>query len=109
MVCSAQSPACTPWRPRARARVRDPAAGAPAAAPFNPVTFYEPHFVCTHFPMAELELARRFAMESQARAIDGCNDIDELRQLTKKLLVAWYQQSDMTRHYGAQAMGLKLS
>ena len=48
-------------------------------------------------------------MESQARAIDGCNDIDELRQLTKKLLVAWYQQSDMTRHYGAQAMGLKLS
>ena len=56
--------------------------------------------------MADLELARRFAMESQARAIDGCQDIDELRQLAKKLLVAWYQQSDMTRHYGAQVMGL---
>ena len=34
--------------------------------------------------------------------------IDQLRQLTKKLLVAWYQQSDMTRHYGAQVMGLNL-
>jgi hypothetical protein len=47
-------------------------------------------------------------MESQSRAIDECNDIDQLRQLTKKLLVAWYQQSDMTRHYGAQVMGLNL-
>jgi hypothetical protein len=56
--------------------------------------------------MADLELARRFSMESQARAIDGCDDIDELRHLAKKLLVAWYQQSDMTRHYGAQAMGI---
>ena len=56
--------------------------------------------------MADLELARRFAMESQARAIEGCQDLDELRQLAKKLLVAWYQQSDMTRHYGAQVMGL---
>ena len=58
--------------------------------------------------MAELELARCFAIESQSRAIDECNDIDQLRQLTKKLLVAWYQQSDMTRHYGAQVMGLNL-
>lgn len=56
--------------------------------------------------MTDLELTRRFAMESQTRAIDGCDDIEELRRLAKKLLVAWYQQSDMTRHYGAQAMGL---
>lgn len=56
--------------------------------------------------MAELELARRFALESQTRAIDDCADIDELRSLAKRLLVAWYHQTDMTRHYGAQAMGL---
>jgi hypothetical protein len=56
--------------------------------------------------MGDLDLSRRFSMESQARAIDGCDDVDELRRLAKKLLVAWYQQSDMTRHYGAQAMGL---
>jgi len=56
--------------------------------------------------MADLELARRFTLESQARAIDGCNDIEELRLLAKKLLVAWHQQSDMTRHFGAQAMGM---
>ena len=51
-------------------------------------------------------LTRQFALESQTRAIDHCSDIDELRSLAKSLLSAWYMQSDMTRAFGAQALGM---
>ncbi|MEB3320999.1 MAG: hypothetical protein VKI63_08685 [Cyanobium sp.] len=56
--------------------------------------------------MGDLALSRQFTIESQSRAIDSCEDIDELRRIAKTLLSAWHMQSDMTRHYGAQVMGL---
>lgn len=56
--------------------------------------------------MGDTVLSRQFSLESQSRAIDGCDDITELRRLAKVLLSAWYMQSDLTRHYGAQALGI---
>lgn len=56
--------------------------------------------------MGDATLSRQFALESQSRAIDGCDDIDELRRIAKVLLSAWYTQSDLTRQYGAQALGI---
>jgi hypothetical protein len=52
------------------------------------------------------DLARQFVLESQARAIDACNDVNELRHISKTLLSAWLMQSDMTRHFGGQALGI---
>ena len=34
------------------------------------------------------------------------DDPAELRRIAKTLLNAWHMQADMTRHYGAQAMGI---
>ncbi|MFM7269003.1 MAG: hypothetical protein ACKOZT_10525 [Cyanobium sp.] len=56
--------------------------------------------------MGDTALSRQFALEAQGRAIDGCDDIQELRRIAKTLLTAWYHQQDMTRHFGAQALGL---
>lgn len=56
--------------------------------------------------MLERDLSHQFAVETQARAIDACNDVAELRRIAKTLLTAWHLQSDMTRHYGGQAMGI---
>lgn len=56
--------------------------------------------------MADTTLSRQFALEAQSRALDGCNDIEELRRIAKTLLTAWHHQQDMTRHYGAQALGI---
>jgi len=56
--------------------------------------------------MVDLSLSRQFTLESQARAIDACDDVAELRRLAKTLLSAWHLQADMTRHYGAQALGI---
>lgn len=56
--------------------------------------------------MGDLSLSRQFTLESQSRAIDACEDIDELRRIAKTLLSAWHLQADMTRLYGAQAMGI---
>jgi hypothetical protein len=53
-------------------------------------------------------LSRQFTLEAGSRAIDACQDIDELRSIAKTLLSAWQLQSDMTRHYGAQTLGLSL-
>lgn|GEM_PF-1358598 len=53
-------------------------------------------------------LSRQFAVETQARAIDACNDVAELRRIAKTLLTAWHLQTDMTRHFGAQALGITL-
>ena len=50
-------------------------------------------------------LARQFEQEAQARAIQSCRDIEELRDLALSLLKAWHMQTDMTQHFGAQAMG----
>jgi len=70
-----------------------------------------PDFVTFHkadtFAMGDLALTRQFLLESQSRAIDSCDDIAELRRLAKTLLNAWSMQTDMTRHYGAQALGIQ--
>ena len=57
-------------------------------------------------PMPDLSLARQFEHETQARAIDACTDLEELRALAKSLLKAWHMQAEMTQHYGAQALGV---
>jgi hypothetical protein len=56
--------------------------------------------------MLDSDLSRQFVVETQARAIDACNDVDELRRIAKTLLTAWHLQTDMTRHFGAQALGI---
>jgi len=56
--------------------------------------------------MSDLSLARQFEHETQARAIDACTDLEELRALAKSLLKAWHMQAEMTQHYGAQALGV---
>jgi hypothetical protein len=53
-----------------------------------------------------LSLSRQFSLESGSRAIDACEDPVELRRIAKILLSAWQLQSDLTRHYGAQTLGL---
>jgi len=55
-----------------------------------------------------LSLSRQFTIESGARAIEACNDPVELRRIAQMLLSAWQLQSDLTRHYGAQALGLPI-
>ena len=55
--------------------------------------------------MPDVSLARQFEQEAQARAIKACTDIEELRGLALSLLKAWHMQTDMTQHFGAQAMG----
>jgi hypothetical protein len=57
--------------------------------------------------VGDLNLSRQFMLESQSRAIDSCDDPAELRRIAKILLSAWHLQSDMARHYGAQALGIR--
>ena len=56
-------------------------------------------------PMIKPSLARQFELEAQSRAIQGCTDIEELRGVAMSLLKAWHMQAEMTKHFGAQAMG----
>lgn len=56
--------------------------------------------------MDSLSLSRQFSVESGARAIAACDDPVELRRIAQMLLSAWQLQSDLTRYYGAQALGL---
>ena len=65
-------------------------------------------FVVCRITMNSSSLAREFALESGARAIDACENLEELRSIAKTLLNAWHLQSDMTRLYGAQSLGLSL-
>jgi hypothetical protein len=59
----------------------------------------------TRLAMVQPSLARQFELEAQTRAIQGCTDIEELRGLAMSLLKAWHMQAEMTKHFGAQAMG----
>ena len=59
----------------------------------------------TYLPLIKPSLARQFELEAQSRAIQGCTDIEELRGVAMSLLKAWHMQAEMTRHFGAQAMG----
>ncbi len=56
-------------------------------------------------PLQSRSLARQFEQEAQSRAIQGCTDIEELRDVAMSLLKAWHMQAEMTQHFGAQAMG----
>lgn len=46
-------------------------------------------------------------VEAHSRAIDSCQDIDELRRVAKSLLKAWQLQAMFSARYGAEALGLQ--
>jgi hypothetical protein len=46
-------------------------------------------------------------VEAHSRAIDNCQDIDELRRVAKSLLRAWQLQAMFSTRYGAEALGLQ--
>jgi hypothetical protein len=54
-----------------------------------------------------LSLNRQFAIAMHSRAIDSCNDVEELRKVAKTLLSAWQHQAEFSEHYGAQLLGLR--
>lgn len=54
-----------------------------------------------------LSLNRQFSIAVHSRAIDNCNDIEELRKVAKTLLSAWQHQAEFSEHYGAQALGIR--
>jgi hypothetical protein len=56
---------------------------------------------------AALPLDRQFMVEAHSRAIDSCQDIDELRRVAKSLLRAWQLQAMFSARYGAEALGLQ--
>ena len=58
-----------------------------------------------YWSLIKPSLARQFELEAQSRAIQGCTDIEELRGVAMSLLKAWHMQAEMTKHFGAQAMG----
>ncbi len=54
-----------------------------------------------------LSLSRQFTVALHSRAIDSCNDIEELRKVAQTLLTAWQLQAQFSEQYGAQALGLR--
>ena len=56
--------------------------------------------------MKEPSLSRQFALAMQERAIESCNDIEQLRSVAKTLLRAWQMQAAFTEDYAAQLMHL---
>jgi hypothetical protein len=54
-----------------------------------------------------LSLNRQFAIAVHSRAIDSCDDIEELRRVAKTLLTAWQHQAEFSEHYGAQLLGIR--
>lgn len=95
-------PAIAAARWSSSARVRHPAAALHrrGTKPAHIVLLF------IHGTMGNDTLSRQFAIEAQIRAIDHCSDLQELRSLAKSLLSAWYLQSDLTREFGAQALGM---
>jgi hypothetical protein len=56
--------------------------------------------------MKEPSLSRQFALAMQERAIESCDDIEQLRSVAKTLLRAWQMQASFTEDYAAQLMHL---
>ncbi len=56
--------------------------------------------------MKEPSLSRQFALAIQERAIESCDDIEQLRSVAKTLLRAWQMQASFTEDYAAQLMHL---
>lgn len=58
-------------------------------------------------PMSELlPLNRRFALELHSRAIDDCQDIEELRRVAKTLLTAWQIQAGFSERMAGEILGV---
>lgn len=57
--------------------------------------------------MDSLSLSRQFALESQARAIESCQDIETLRSLARNLLQVWQLQASLSEELAAQSLGLQ--
>ena len=51
-------------------------------------------------------LSREFTIAMQERAIESCDDIEQLRSVAKTLLRAWKMQASFTENYAAQLMHL---
>jgi len=56
--------------------------------------------------MKEPTLSREFTIAMQVRAIESCDDIEQLRSVAKTLLRAWQMQASFTEDYAAQLMHL---
>ena len=57
--------------------------------------------------MNSLPLSRQFAVESQTRAIQNCESIEDLRSVTINLLQAWHLQASLNENLVADMMGLQ--
>ncbi|MFZ0407615.1 MAG: hypothetical protein WAM11_05840 [Cyanobium sp.] len=57
--------------------------------------------------MKPLSLSREFAIEAHGRAIDACEDIEELRAAAKNLLHAWQLQASFSEDFAAQLLGMQ--
>ena len=56
--------------------------------------------------MNDRSLSREFTIAMQERAIESCDDIEQLRSVAKTLLRAWQMQASFTEDYAAQLMHL---
>ena len=56
--------------------------------------------------MNEPSLSREFTIAMQERAIESCDEIEQLRSVAKTLLRAWQMQASFTENYAAQLMHL---
>jgi hypothetical protein len=56
--------------------------------------------------MNEPSLSREFTIAMHERAIESCDDIEQLRSVAKTLLRAWQMQASFTENYAAQLMHL---
>ena len=56
--------------------------------------------------MNEPSLSREFTIAMQERAIESCDDIEQLRSVAKTLLRAWQMQASFTENYAARLMHL---
>lgn len=56
---------------------------------------------------SSLSLSRQFTVAMHSRAIDACNDVEELRGIAKSLLSAWQTQAMFSEKYGAELLGIK--
>ncbi len=56
--------------------------------------------------MNDRSVSREFTIAMQERAIESCDDIEQLRSVAKTLLRAWQMQASFTEDYAAQLMRL---
>ena len=56
--------------------------------------------------MNEPSLTREFTIAMHERAIESCDDIEQLRSVAKTLLRAWQMQASFTEDYASQLMHL---